>query len=363
MTPPPLPATQFTKPRTSALAVWSLVLAICGFVLLVPALAGIVCGLLALMKIKKSQGALQGRGLAVAGILVSCLPLFVTGFSIYWWMSPRLGDSNKTLAQAREGFSTKLARRESDGGPVAEPPPELKRVSYRSPAGEMAAYLSVVPENGKKSPAIVWLTGGFSNSIDENAWAPAEEENDQSARFFREAGIVTLYPSLRGGNQNPGHNETFFGEVDDVLAATEFLAAQPGIDPDRIYLGGHSTGGTLALLVAESSQRYRAVFAFGPIARVNVYGDENLTYSTNRPREEDLRNPVRWLHAIRTPTYVIEGEDGNISQLRVLKRASKNGLIRFHEIAGKDHFDVLAPYSRIIAKQIATDTGASEFRF
>jgi hypothetical protein len=105
------------------------------------------------------------------------------------------------------------------------------------------------------------------------------------------------------------------------------------------------------------------VFAFGPIARVNVYGGENLTYNTDRSREMDLRNPVEWLHAIRTPTYVIEGEDGNISQLRALKRASKNGLIRFHEIAGKDHFDVLAPYSRIIAKQIAGDTGAAEFRF
>jgi dipeptidyl aminopeptidase/acylaminoacyl peptidase len=227
----------------------------------------------------------------------------------------------------------------------------------------MAAYLSVVPNNGKKHPAIVWLTGGFSNSIDENAWAPADESNDQSARFFRQAGIVTLYPSLRGGNQNPGYNETFFGEVDDVLAATEFLAAQPGIDPDRIYLGGHSTGGALALLVVESSQRYRAVFAFGPIARVSLYGDKYLTYRTDRPEEADLRSPVAWLHAIRTPTYVIEGEGGNISQLRMLQRASKNRLIQFHAIPGKDHFDVLAPYSRIIAKQIAADTGAEDFRF
>ena len=37
-----------------------------------------------------------------------------------------------------------------------------------------------------------------------------------------------------------------------------FLAAQPYVDPARIYLGGHSTGGTLALLVAECSETFRA---------------------------------------------------------------------------------------------------------
>ena len=108
------------------------------------------------------------------------------------------------------------------------------------------------------------------------AWAPALRENDQSARGFRESGVVLMLPSLRGSNLNPGRNEFFFGEVDDVIAAANWLATRPDVDPNRIYLGGHSTGGTLALLVAESTPRFRAVFAFGPVASVRSHETQAL---------------------------------------------------------------------------------------
>ena len=81
-----------------------------------------------------------------------------------------------------------------------------------------------------------------------------------------------MFPSLRGGNDNPGRKEGFLGEVDDVLAAADFLATVDYVDPRRLYLGGHSTGGTLVLLVAESSDRFRAVFSFGPVDDVSGYG-------------------------------------------------------------------------------------------
>lgn len=355
--PPPLPAR--TQPRTSTLAIWSLILGILGCVLVVPALGGLICAIVALVKIRRSRMMLRGNGFAIAGLVLSCVPLCGAAFFFFWWMYPRLGDPGKTLAQARQGFVTELTRQERTRVAVPQPPSDLGHVAYQSPAGEMAAYLSTIPNDGRKHPAIIWIVGGFDNSIGESAWTPFPESNDQSARVFRRAGIVTLYPSLRGGNLNPGFHETFFGEVDDVLAAADFLARQPGIDPQRIYLGGHSTGGTLALLVAESSPRFRAVFAFGPIARVVLYGDEYLTFNKNKLGETDLRNPVAWLHAIRTPTYVLEGEGGNISQLRMLQRASRNPKIKFYPIAGKDHFSVLAPYSRRIAEQIVADTGAT----
>ena len=60
--------------------------------------------------------------------------------------------------------------------------------------------------------------------------------SDQSATIFRQFGVVTLCPSYRGGNENPGFKETMLGEVEDVLAAADFLAAQPGIkfvEPDE----------------------------------------------------------------------------------------------------------------------------------
>ena len=142
-------------------------------------------------------------------------------------------------------------KQEPGNEPVPVPPARLFRlVHYASPIGNLAAYVSQPPASGTKHPAMIWIFGGFGNGIGETAWEAASPANDQSARAFREAGIVTMYPSLRGGNNNPGYPEGFYGEVDDVLAAADYLARQPFVDPRRLYLGGHSTGGTLALLVA-----------------------------------------------------------------------------------------------------------------
>ena len=136
-------------------------------------------------------------------------------------------------------------------GPPDQPPPKVfSLVRYKSPAGDLAAYLTPDRGDGAKHPAIVWITGGDCNSIGD-VWKDAPRKNDQTASAYRKAGIVLMFPSLRGGNDNPGRREGFLGEVDDVLAAADYVAAQPYVDPRRIYLGGHSTGGTLAMLVAE----------------------------------------------------------------------------------------------------------------
>jgi acetyl esterase/lipase len=358
--PPPL-----VTSRTSSLAIWSLVLGVLGIVFCLPSVAGIICAIIALVRIGQSNGVLRGTGLAIWGLVISILGVFVSSGLIAAVLAPIVLKSDreysgKTLAEARRGFVTKLERKEQTGFPVPKPPSnELKLVRYRSPVGELPAYLSPIPKDGQKHPAIIWLTGGFSNSISEAAWESGAPENDQSARIFRQAGVVTLYPSLRGGNENPGFHETFFGEVDDVLAAADFLAAQPGIN--RIYLGGHSTGGTLALLVAEMSPRFRAVFSFGPVADVAGYGSENLKFNAADFRELHLRNPIHWLHGIKSPTWVIEGKDdpGNISSLEELKALNRNPLVEFLPVKGKDHFSVIAPYSRSIAEQILKDTGTT----
>ena len=70
-----------------------------------------------------------------------------------------------------------------------------------------------------------------------------------------------------------GDREYFLlGEVDDVLAAIDFVRKRADVDPKRVYLGGHSTGATLALLVAASQPPVRAVFGVGPIDRIRMTG-------------------------------------------------------------------------------------------
>ena len=128
------------------------------------------------------------------------------------------------MLEARRGFKTTLVPQRRVKEP-AEPAPKkiFHTITFPAPAGDMAAYLSPDPGDSKKHPAIIWITGGDCNSIGD-VWSPAPRENDQSASAYRKAGIVMMFPSLRGGNANPGTKEGFLGEVDDVLAAAEFLA-------------------------------------------------------------------------------------------------------------------------------------------
>jgi len=266
------------------------------------------------------------------------------------------------LTKARSGFVTKLVRKETTGEAAEEPPAELFRlVKYVSPGGSMPAYVSPAPAAGGKHPAIIWIVGGFSNSIGSVAWTPGPADNDQSASAFREAGIVMMYPSLRGGNDSPGVKEGFYGEVDDVLAAAEYLSKLDYVDPNRIYLGGHSTGGTLALLAAESRNHFRAVFAFGPVSDVRSYGADILPFDLTNPREALLRAPGSWLQAIRTPTFVFEGTEkpGNIVSLRILKHSTHNPAIQFLPVDGATHFSTLQPVTRLIAAKILHDDGAA----
>ena len=164
---------------------------------------------------------------------------------------------------------------------------------------------------------------------------------------------------LRGGNDNPGNKEGFLGEVDDVLAAANYLQSQSDVDPKRIYLGGHSTGGTLALLVAECSPRFRAVFSFGPVDDVSGYGADSgfLPFDTTNQKEVRLRSPGYWLSSIHSPVWVFEGTSGNIESLRSMAQISTNPRVHFIEITGSDHFATLAPTTALIAGKIQQDTG------
>lgn len=268
----------------------------------------------------------------------------------------------QTLAEARKNFRTQISLSSKDPGPAPTPPKGLfAKIAYPSAVGPLPAYLTPDPGDRQKHPAIVWITGGDTNSIGD-VWTPQRPENEQSASAFRKAGIVMLFPSLRGGNDNPGAEEGFYGEVDDVLAAADFLAQQPYVDPARIYLGGHSTGGTLALLTAETSGRFRAVFCFGPADRGTSHPTffKDLDMARYDHKEVTLRAPGIWLASIRSPVFIIEGRNSpsNIDSLDyMMQKANGNPLIHFIPVIGATHFTVLGPGNDQVARAILEDTG------
>lgn len=266
---------------------------------------------------------------------------------------------NPGFAQARHGFETVVAIHDEHPVPLPQPPTHLfVRSDYKNPQNYMIpGFVSPDPGDGRRHPAIVWLTGGDSNSLSD-FWTPGPDQNDQSARAFREAGLIMAFPTLRGGNGQRSAKQAMFGEVDDVLAAAAQLAKLSYVDPERIYLGGHSTGGTLALLTAEMKTPFKAVFALGPVTQVERYPASMLgvDFSLLDPMESKLRSPIHWLGGIAQPTYVIEGGNApsNVGELDALCAASRNPRLHCIRVPGMDHFGAIRPVTRLLAGKLAT---------
>lgn len=263
-----------------------------------------------------------------------------------------------TLLDKRKDHKTELIEKKTDAEPPPSPPSEIfSLIKYPSKVGELTAYLSKPVVNGKPAPAIIWLTGGFpvSNS-GANLWDETSVSNEQSARIYRIKGIGMMFPHLRGRSGNPGHIENLYGEVDDVISAFNFLSKQKHIDPKRIYLGGHSTGGTLALLVAAATDKFAGVISLGPTD--TNYGKDGMVYKWNT-MEQNLRAPIRHLASIKSPTIVAEGETGNSDSLLKLKKANKNPLVKFTTVDQASHFSLIHPFNLLVAEAILKSNDGS----
>jgi alpha/beta superfamily hydrolase len=264
-----------------------------------------------------------------------------------------------SYAIARDSFKTNIVKKRTNDNEIADPPEGLfDLVYFPSDVGGLAAYISCDPKDGQKHPLIIWLVGGWENAIGGHLWETPDWDNEQTASAYREAGILMMYPSFRGSNGNPGYHETMYGEINDIVSAYEYAATLPYVDPDRIYLGGHSTGGTRALLAAEYTDAFRAVIAFGPWISLEGGNTDEYTFDPNDEEELKMRSPIDWLYCITTPTFIIEGSEGNAYDLDIFNSlAQYNSNINVMSVDGKDHFNVLAPVNSILAQKILQDTG------
>jgi len=266
----------------------------------------------------------------------------------------------QSFAEERSGFTTTLTRQENSQFAIPTPPPGVfDLVYYESEVGELAAFVSSDPGDGQRHPLIIWVVGGWGYGISDLPWSYPEWDNDQTGSAFREAGILMMYPSFRGANGNPGYFETMFGDVDDLLAARNFAASLPYVDPDRIYLGGHSTGATRVLLAAALTDEFRAVFALGAVSDIYRHNQAQFTFDLRDSQERMMRSPRYWVNDISVPTFILTGQHSNAYDVRDMERQSTNDNIHTFVVDGAGHFDVLAPITRLFAQKILADTGAS----
>jgi dienelactone hydrolase len=242
-------------------------------------------------------------------------------------------------AEARKKFKTKLLL----GGPAPQfpqpiqAPPDVTEIEY--PSGELTlkAWVSNDPDPGKgKKPAVLFLHNGFAFGLDD--W--------QMAQPFRDAGYVVMIPMLRGENGLPGTFSLFCDEVEDVLAAANALEKLSYVDSKRLYLAGHSNGGTLTLLTALTSSRFRAAASFSGspdqtnwnVVRSNLggfAGDQNapIPFDEQDQKEFQMRSALAYPESFKCPVRLYFG-----SQEAYFKATNQ----KLAELAKKKKLDVEA---------------------
>jgi dipeptidyl aminopeptidase/acylaminoacyl peptidase len=125
-----------------------------------------------------------------------------------------------------------------------------------------------------------------------------------------------MTPTFRGENGNPGNFEFFYGEVDDLINAGKYLATLDYIDTNKIFLSGHSSGGTLAMLVALMPSPYTSIATFGASPDQQSFFSSGwkkyAPFDVNNSKEIELRSPIMFVDNLAKPLYMFVGTEDTV---------------------------------------------------
>ena len=109
--------------------------------------------------------------------------------------------------------------------------------------------IATLDQNTQLQPAIVFLVGSGPNSSHTGLYTDFVRENLE--QLFLQHGVALLYFDKRGVGLSEGRwqRTDLYERADDARSAVQFLRQQPGIDPDRIGVVGHSQGGSVAQIL------------------------------------------------------------------------------------------------------------------
>jgi len=167
----------------------------------------------------------------------------------------------------------------------------------------------------RRYPAILWLHGGQESQYDYGF--------NFRVQLFVANGYVVVMPNVRGSG---GRGLDFalalnkaYGtkDVEDVIVATDYVIEQGYVDPDRLGVGGWSSGGTLTNFVIAKTDRFAGAVSGASVGwYTSTYGHDPyyLWWHTelgppwkNRDLWDSI-SPFMYVENITTPTLFIGGE-------------------------------------------------------
>lgn len=244
----------------------------------------------------------------------------------------RLAQSNKSRGEVDlnpneeiDRIETELASLAKGQNPFTNARGELER-AYQAPDGKLVPYRIYVPKSydgAATKPLVVLLHGALGDEryYFSGLFDPVVIKGEAERRGYILVGV-------NGRGRFANYNGA---ALDDVFAVTDAMTRDYKIDPSRIYLAGHSTGGFGVWLAASSKpEKFAAVAAVsgGP----PVQGDALAS----------LLKPLKGL-----PALIAHGaQDGIVPAMlskTMASAAEKAGLkVNYFDVPDGDHLSVVA---------------------
>jgi carboxymethylenebutenolidase len=175
---------------------------------------------------------------------------------------------------------------------MGQSPPTIALQTVEIPSGtlRLKAYLWKPPGSGP-FPAVLFNHGRSGHPQQHTRELTITEAAKILGTVFVKHGFVFLFPFRRGeglsadqgpfigdllqreeatkGKQARDHLQVLLvttDHLDDARAGLSYLKSLPEVDSHRVVVAGHSFGGQLTLLLAESDRTVRAAVTFSPAA-------------------------------------------------------------------------------------------------
>ena len=206
--------------------------------------------------------------------------------------------------------------------PSQPEPPKPGELAVTNGDIKLPATLTVPDGNGP-FPAVVLVHGSGPGDRDETVGAnkPFRDLADGLAKH----GIATLRYVKRTRQYPLNGVVTVKDEViDDALNAVALAESQPRIDPERIFLLGHSLGANLAPRIAEAGKTISGVIMMaGSVRPILEVAKDQLEYLKAPPdtlqslkssappsywEDLDAYDPVATAQRLDIPVFIIQGE-------------------------------------------------------
>jgi dipeptidyl aminopeptidase/acylaminoacyl peptidase len=197
---------------------------------------------------------------------------------------------------------------------------QVEEVEIDGPGGPLSGWILKPPgfDPARRHPSVLEIHGG--------------PQTQYGRAFMHEfyllaaQGYVVSWCNPRGSQ---GYGEAASGAIynnwgtvdfDDIMAWTDYVAALPTIDPERMGVTGGSYGGYMTALIIGRTQRFKAAVAQRVVSNfISFYGSSDMNTATEalmgaeQPPWTDLDNywrqsPMRYIGAAQTPTLLIHSE-------------------------------------------------------